>query len=69
MDPSKLASLVKAMRVISWILAMALMGLAVVNDAWHRLFPFGVSLMAFSAGMAFSESWISKKLALVAGTD
>ncbi len=68
-DLKKFFDLLPVMRVIAWAVAVALMMLATVSDAFHFLLVYGFATLSFSAGLFFSESWLKKRLGLASDAD
>ena len=68
-DLRRFLPVLRALRWITWALAMALMLPAIVGDALHRVAVYGFALMSFSAGLSFSQSWLKRKLHLDSAAD
>ena len=57
-----LQSSVMALRVVSWALAMILVGFKVLGNAKFNMGWF-LSPLTFSLGLVFAENWLKKKSA------
>ena len=64
MDLRRAVPWLKALRLVTWIPAFALIFVAVANDSFHYLFSYGFGLFSFSVGLSFSQTWLMKRLNL-----